>query len=141
MARKRRGAKRRRRSPKAMFNLVNLATTFISVNSFSQYVFGTNIGNFLFGMKYGNPETGYGNYQPGQKLSLMELLNINQLASNPTPAIDQMRNNMMRTGALGTFVATQIGVIVVPKLIRKVGVTRRFNALTKQIGLGSIVKA
>jgi hypothetical protein len=141
MARKRRGAKRRRRSPKAMFNLVTLATTMISLNSFSQYVFGNNIGGFLFGKKYGNQTIGYGNYQPGNKLSLMELLNINQLSTNPVSAVDQMRNNVMREGALAQFVATQIGVIVVPKLIRKTGVTRRFNALTKQIGLNTIVKA
>lgn len=141
MARRKGSKSKRRRSPKAMINLVTFATTMISLNSFSQYVFGTNLAAFAFGKKYGNPTAGYGNYQPGSSLSLMELLNINQLASNSISPVEQMRSNVMRDGALAQFVATQIGVIVVPKLIRKVGVTRRFNALTKQIGLGSIVKA
>ena len=145
MARRRRSTKRKRRSPKAMFNLVNLATAAISINSFSQYAFGVNAPAFVLGMEYGSKSVGYGNYQPGNKLSLAELLGINQNSVNGAyksgGAYEQMVANLRRPEAFTKFLTTQIGIMVIPKLIRKTGVTRRFNNLSKQLGLSSVVKA
>tara|TARA_Y100000593_G_C4091850_1_gene228901 strand:- start:93 stop:476 length:384 start_codon:yes stop_codon:yes gene_type:complete len=127
-----------------MFNLVNLATAAISINSFSQYAFGVNAPAFLMGQKYGNPSTGYGNYQPGNKLSLAELVGFNQVGNGAYKsggAYDQMIANLRRPEAFTKFMATQIGIMVIPKLIRKTGVTRRFNQVSKQLGLSSVVKA
>ena len=144
MARRRRSTKRKRRSPKAMFNLVNLATAAISINSFSQYAFGVNAPAFLLGMQYGTPGD-YGNYQPGNKLSLAELVGFNQNSANGAyksgGAYDQMVKNLKRPEAFTKFLTTQIGIMVIPKLIRKTGVTRRFNQVSKQLGLSSVVKA
>jgi len=95
-----------------MLKLLPAVVAIASVSNFTQYAFNASPIRFALGEKYGNPSGGYGNYLPGNAVSLLELFNIGQLESNAVPAIEQIQANLMRDGAFMKFVMTQIGITV-----------------------------
>lgn len=121
-----------------MVKLLPAVVAIASVSNFTQFAFNASPIRFALGEKYGNPG-GYGNYLPGNSVSLLELFNIGQLESNDVPAIEQIRANLMRDGAFMKFVMAQIGITVLSKLARKAGVARNISKLSRAVGTESIV--
>lgn len=122
-----------------MVKLVPAISALATLSAFTEFAFNASPVQFVMGKKYGDPTQGYGNYLPGNSLSLMELFNIGQLEGNAVPAIDQIKNNMQRDGALTKYIMTQVGITVLTKLVRKAGTVRAFNKLSRAVGTESIV--
>ena len=113
-------------------------TAIATLSAFTEYAFNTNPVSFVMGTKYGTPGN-YGNYMPGNKLSLMELFNIGQLESNDVSAMDQIRNNLRREGALTKFIMTNVGITVLNALVKKTKVVTSFNQLSRAIGTQRLI--
>ena len=122
-----------------MVKIVPAVTAIATLANFTEFAFATDPMSFLIGKKYGSVGTGFGNYLPGNKVSLLELFNIGQLASNPLSGVEQMRNNLNRQGALTNFIMMQVGITVVNTLVKRTPVVRSFNKLSRAIGTEKLI--
>ena len=123
---------------KKAINIKNAGVAYATLYVVSETVFGTDPIGFIMGKKYGNPTKGYGNYQPGNALSLQELFGIGQTSTNPKPPLEQMKENLTSNWWKG--VAGLASIKVAEVALQRLGISRNFNKAVRSIGMGNLVK-
>lgn len=135
----------RRRTPKAMFNVLNVAESFILANAGTKFAFGTNLIPFLTeGIL--TPQTSSTNNS--WEVSLAEMFSLVTGGSGgidpagfPNGLVDVIKRNVQSTQgkqALATMILTPVLFRAGKKLTAPA--IRSTNKLIRQAGLGSLVK-
>ena len=146
MARRRSRRKvNRKRTPKAMFNILDVAQSFIVANAGTKFAFGTNLVPFLT-EGWLTKQTGATNNS--WEISLSEMFNLLtggaggiSASSYPGGLMEVLKRNVQSTEGKQAL-ATMILAPIAFKAGRKIAspAIRSTNKLIRQAGLGTLVK-
>ena len=135
----------RKRTPKAMFNILDVAQSFILANAGTKFAFGTNLVPFLT-EGWLTPQTASTNNS--WEVSLAEMFNLVTGGSGgidpagyPNGLMDVLKRNI-RSAEGKQALATKILTPVLFKAGKKITAPaiRSTNKLIRQAGLGTLVK-
>jgi len=147
MARRRARTKRtRKRTQKPMINIVSTGAALVSANAVTNGLFGMGIVPWMTEGWFGAKRSSASDNSWEISLSEFFMKNLNMDMRNvpgawghmKNPLMSAMSKNLKENGAAS--VVGLVGAIAVPKILRKTGVRRQGNNLSKQVGLRGVVR-